>query len=236
MKAKKIIIIALSALVVALIVALLSVSIAAGNENLSIAEYFAKITNNESAKGDTLVTINGEKTGVSAIDSMIRLYAAVDTVYTSELAEKDLRLYIDRVLLSQEAKRRGITADEDEVARSMNSQKEILLSAAATGDKVAQFYVDYYKELGMTVDEYFNTDDARAQYVENNRVYKLLKQEAAQKNITEDEAREELLKELRANAEIEINQRNLELLKSEADEVAAKTAERLAEKSAAVTE
>ena len=54
--------------------------------------------------------------------------------------------------------------------------------------------------------------------------------------ITEDEAREELLKELRANAEIEINQRNLELLKSEADEVAAKTAERLAEKSAAVTE
>lgn len=61
MKAKKIIIIALSALVVALIVALVSVSIAAGNENLSIAEYFAKITNNESAKGDTLVTINGEK-------------------------------------------------------------------------------------------------------------------------------------------------------------------------------
>ena len=47
MKAKKIIIIALSALVVALIVALVSVSIAAGNENLSIAEYFAKIAKNE---------------------------------------------------------------------------------------------------------------------------------------------------------------------------------------------
>ena len=44
MKAKKIIIIALSALVVALIVALVSVSIAAGNENLSIAEYFAKVS------------------------------------------------------------------------------------------------------------------------------------------------------------------------------------------------
>ena len=215
--------------------AFVSIMIAAGNEDLSIAEYFAKITGNESATGDTLVTVNGEKTGVSVIDNMIKLYAATDTVYTSELAEKDLQLYIDRVLLSQEAKKRGITPDEDEVARSMSNQKEILVAAAAEGSKYAQFYIDYYKELGMTVDEYFETDEAKAEYIDNSRVYKLLKQEAERRNVTTDEARTELLKELRASADIEINQRNLRLLRSEADAVAAKTAERLAQ-SSAVTE
>ena len=41
---------------------------------------------------------------------------------------------------------------------------------------------------------------------------------------------------LRGSAKIEVNLEKLNLLKKEADEVAAKTAERLAEKSAAVTE
>ena len=62
-----------------------------------------------------------------------------------------------------------------------------------------------------------------------------MKQEAERRNVTTDEARTELLKELRASADIEINQRNLRLLRSEADAVAAKTAERLAQ-SSAVTE
>ena len=84
MKAKKIIIIALSALVVALIVALVSVSIAAGNENLSIAEYFAKIAKNEKLDESTLVTINGEEKSIESFEKLIRVYSALDAVFDSE--------------------------------------------------------------------------------------------------------------------------------------------------------
>lgn len=97
-------------------------------------------------------------------------------------------------------------------------------------------FVDIYKGLGMTVEEYYASDEAYQYYYDLMCMNTLLKQEAEQKGITAEEARTSLLTRLRGSAKIEVNREKLNLLKKEADEVAAKTVERLAEKSAAVTE
>ena len=128
MKAKKIIIIALSALVVALIVALVSVSIAAGNENLSIAEYFAKIAKNEKLDESTLVIINGEEKSIESFEKLIRVYSALDAVFDSEKLENEFNQFVDAQLLTQEAQRRGITASRDEIQEQLDYQKEASFS------------------------------------------------------------------------------------------------------------
>ena len=154
MKAKKIIIIALSALVVALIVALVSVSIAAGNENLSIAEYFAKIAKNEKLDESTLVIINGEEKSIESFEKLIRVYSALDAVFDSEKLENEFNQFVDAQLLTQEAQRRGITASRDEIQEQLDYQKESFLLALEGGDEIAKMFVDIYKGLGMTVEEY----------------------------------------------------------------------------------
>lgn len=236
MKAKKVIIIALSALVVALIVALVSVSIAAGNENLSIAEYFAKIAKNEKLDESTLVIINGEEKSIESFEKLIRVYSALDAVFDSEKLENEFNQFVDAQLLTQEAQRRGITASRDEIQEQLDYQKESFLLALEGGDEIAKMFVDIYKGLGMTVEEYYASDEAYQYYYDRMCMNTLLKQEAEQKGITAEEARTSLLTRLRGSAKIEVNREKLNLLKKEADEVAAKTAERLAEKSAAVTE
>lgn len=236
MKAKKVIIIALSALVVALIVALVSVSIAAGNENLSIAEYFAKIAKNEKLDESTLVIINGEEKSIESFEKLIRVYSALDAVFDSEKLENEFNQFVDAQLLTQEAQRRGITASRDEIQEQLDYQKESFLLALEGGDEIAKMFVDIYKGLGMTVEEYYASDEAYQYYYDLMCMNTLLKQEAEQKGITAEEARTSLLTHLRGSAKIEVNREKLNLLKKEADEVAAKTVERLAEKSAAVTE
>lgn len=236
MKAKKIIIIALSALVVALIVALVSVSIAAGNENLSIAEYFAKIAKNEKLDESTLVIINGEEKSIESFEKLIRVYSALDAVFDSEKLENEFNQFVDAQLLTQEAQRRGITASRDEIQEQLDYQKESFLLALEGGDEIAKMFVDIYNGLGMTVEEYYASDETYQYYYGLMCMNTLLKQEAEQKGITAEEARTSLLTRLRGSAKIEVNLEKLNLLKKEADEVAAKTAERLAEKSAAVTE
>ena len=154
MKAKKVIIIALSALVVALIVALVSVSIAAGNENLSIAEYFAKIAKNEKLDESTLVIINGEEKSIESFEKLIRVYSALDAVFDSEKLENEFNQFVDAQLLTQEAQRRGITASRDEIQEQLDYQKESFLLALEGGDEIAKMFVDIYKGLGMTVEEY----------------------------------------------------------------------------------
>ena len=93
MKAKKIIIIALSALVVALIVALVSVSIAAGNENLSIAEYFAKIAKNEKLDESTLVIIKGEEKSIESFEEFIRLWMPFSIQKSSKMNLTNLSMH-----------------------------------------------------------------------------------------------------------------------------------------------
>ena len=236
MKNKKIIIIALSAVAVALIVAFVSVSIAAGNENLSIAEYFAKIAKNEKLDESTLVIINGEEKSIESFEKLIRVYSALDAVFDSEKLENEFNQFVDAQLLTQEAQRRGITASRDEIQEQLDYQKESFLLALEGGDEIAEMFVDIYKGLGMTVEEYYASDEAYQYYYDLMCMNTLLKQEAEQKGITAEEARTSLLTRLRGSAKIEVNRENLNLLKKVADEVAAKTAERLAEKSAAVTE
>lgn len=164
MKAKKIIIIALSALVVALIVALVSVSIAAGNENLSIAEYFAKIAKNEKLDESTLVIINGEEKSIESFEKLIRVYSALDAVFDSEKLENEFNQFVDAQLLTQEAQRRGITANRDEIQEQLDYQKESFLLALEGGDEIAKMFVDIYKGLGMTVEEYYASDEAYQYY------------------------------------------------------------------------
>lgn len=236
MKNKKIIIIALSAVAVALIVAFVSVSIAAGNENLSIAEYFAKIAKNEKLDESTLVIINGEEKSIESFEKLIRVYSALDAVFDSEKLENEFNQFVDAQLLTQEAQRRGITASRDEIQEQLDYQKESFLLALEGGDEIAEMFVDIYKGLGMTVEEYYASEEAYQYYYDLMCMNTLLKQEAEQKGITAEEARTSLLTRLRGSAKIEVNREKLNLLKKEADEVAAKTAERLAEKSAAVTE
>ena len=236
MKTKKIIIIALSVVAVALVVAFVSVSIAAGNENLSIAEYFAKIAKNEKLDESTLVIINGEEKSIESFEKLIRVYSALDAVFDSEKLENEFNQFVDAQLLTQEAQRRGITASRDEIQEQLDYQKESFLLALEGGDEIAEMFVDIYKGLGMTVEEYYASDEAYQYYYDLMCMNTLLKQEAEQKGITAEEARTSLLTRLRGSAKIEVNREKLNLLKKEADEVAAKTAERLAEKSAAVTE
>ena len=221
MKAKKIIIIALSALVVALIVALVSVSIAAGNENLSIAEYFAKIAKNEKLDESTLVIINGEEKSIESFEKLIRVYSALDAVFDSEKLENEFNQFVDAQLLTQEAQRRGITASRDEIQEQLDYQKESFLLALEGGDEIAKMFVDIYKGLGMTVEEYYASDEAYQYYYDLMCMNTLLKQEAEQKGITAEEARTSLLTRLRGSAKIEVNREKLNLLKKEADEVAA---------------
>ena len=236
MKTKKIIIIAISVVAVALIVAFVSVSIAAGNENLSLPEYFAKIAKNEKLDESTLVIINGEEKSIESFEKLIRIYSALDAVFDSERLENEFDQFVDAQLLTQEAQRRGITANIDEIQEQLDYQKESFLLALEGGDEIAIMFADIYKGLGMTVEEYYASDEAYQYYYGLICMNTLLKQEAEQKGITAEETRASLLTSLRGSAKIEVNQEKLNLLKKEANEVAAKTAERLAEKSAAVTE
>ncbi len=228
MKTKKIIIILISVLIVAAIAATVALSIAAADDDMTIAEYCAKMFNNpEKFDSETLVLINGKKLSVSSIDMTIKMAQAGGGIVTGDSIDRAIEGYIDRKLLLSEAQRRGITVEKEVIEEHLAYQRDLLLEGLENGDNGPKVFEEYCKELGMTLDEYFAQDDVYRQYEEMFIADKLVAQEAEAQGATTYEeiaaVRADLAKTLRSKAEIVINQECLDKVKREAEKASVKT-------------
>ncbi len=228
MKTKKIVIIIISVLIVAVIAATVALSIGAAGENMTLPQYWAKmIKAPEQFDSETLASIDGEVFSVNSLDLIIKVSVAAGDrrEWTSEEIDRVLQDCIDEKLLRKEARSRGITVEKEEIEKYLDYQKELALECLEKGG--AKLFAEHCKELGVTVEEYYELDVVYNQYEGMFIVDRLIAQEAEARGATTYEeiaaVRADLAKTLRSKAEIVINQECLDKVKREAEKTSVKT-------------
>lgn len=227
MKAKKIITIVLSVLIIAAICATVALSIVAADEDMTLAQYWAKMTKTpEKFDSETLVSINGQPLSVNSFDLIMKLSdASGGREWTSEEIDRVLQGCIDEKLLREEARKQGITIEKEIIEEYLAYQKELALECLEKGG--AKLFEEYCKEMGMTIEEYYAQDYVYQQYEGMFLVDKLVAQEAEARGATTYEeraaVRADLAKTLRGKAEIVINQKCVDKVKREAEKTSVKT-------------
>lgn len=226
MKAKKIIIWVVSAILVVAIAGGAYFAIAADRADMTVGKYWASLTKNrETVISQTLVTVNGEDISIFGVESAIYLYAALDMPY-GDYIDKDIELLIDRTLLSQEGRRRGLVVSKEEVDQFVAGQKEIINSLEAD-DPTRKAYFDYFESMNMTMDECYDSEAARSTYANHLLYGKALedecKKQGAETPEEKQKVREELVQKLRATATIIYNTENYEKVKKQAVEMTSKS-------------
>lgn len=225
MKTKKIIITILSIIAAVAIIGTVSLAIAAGNEEMTLGQYWSKLVGRSDKEigAEALIKINNNETmSVSSFRSFLATQELQGYTYTAEDIDKEIQLYIRRELLQQEAESRGLKVSDDELDAVIKAQKESMKILIETDPEMAKAYTEFFDRLDVTVDEYYDREDVRAAYARLSLIGKLEADEAQKRGITDDKERAEILdniaESLKKKAKIVINQEKLGMLKREAAE------------------
>lgn len=214
MKTKKIAIIVLSVLIIA-----------------AVGTYIGLALQNKSdvAPEDLLVTVNGKGVSSASIKENLEMFRFSekypDVMWNVSDGWFDERLdyLIESELLKQEAERRGIKGDREEVEQLMKDQPRVFYEAVDAGDPTSLMMLEYFGNKGTTPEEYYAREDTIELMMRLAAATEFLRQEYEAKGaVTQDEqmaVRDEIVKSLRKRAKIVINQENVEKLRAEADEV-----------------
>lgn len=220
MKTKKIIIIAVSVVLSVVVVAFAGISIAANIADMTVGEYLAMmLKNRDKVNENVLVTVNGEDISIFGVEASISLYQETGTAY--DYIEKDIDLFVDRILLRQEAEKRGLVVPKEDVDKYIQGQKDVYVLAPDDPFIIASLAA--FEKLGITVDEYYDSEDMRKGIENFLLAWKVINDESKKQGaVTTEEieaVRNELVKKLRAEATIVFNQSNLNKLKQQAIDI-----------------
>ncbi len=214
MKTKKIVIILLSVLIIAAIGTCIGLAL----QNKSDID-----------PEDLLVTVNGKGISSASIKENLEIFRLSekypDVMWNISDKWLDERLddIIENELLQQEAERRGIEGNREEVEQHLKDQLAVLYEAADAGDPMSLLMLEHFKNYAGTPEEYYAREGIVKLMMRTAGAAELMRRECDAKGaVTQDEmmaVRDEFVKSLRKRAKIVINQENLEKLRAEADEV-----------------
>lgn len=163
MKTKKLAIrIVLIAAIVA-VVLLIALAVAAGAENLSVAQYVMKLTHSEARSPDAIVTVNGKTMTTEALDNARKYSEATGTEFTDMNVYQVINNFVTQTIMLREAEKRGIVVENSEIEAYIAEQKELMRQYIADNPEIADSIAAYYREQGITADDYYETSDGNEQ-------------------------------------------------------------------------
>lgn len=145
------------------VVLLIALAVAAGAENLSVAQYVMKLTHSEARSPDAIVTVNGKTMTTEALDNARKYSEASGTEFTDMNVYQVINNFVTQTIMLREAEKRGIVVENSEIEAYIAEQKELMRQYIADNPEIADSIAAYYREQGITADAYYETSDGNEQ-------------------------------------------------------------------------
>lgn len=108
------------------VVLLIALAVAAGAENLSVAQYVMKLTHSEARSPDAIVTVNGKTMTTEALDNARKYSEASGTEFTDMNVYQVINNFVTQTIMLREAEKRGIVVENSEIEAYIAEQKELM--------------------------------------------------------------------------------------------------------------